>query len=257
MISLLGIGILTACFLMFLLWVLHLILKNASIVDVGWVYGIVLLGVMYGTMGPGFGPRKFLITLMVLLWGLRLGTYILTRIWGREEEGRYQALRQEWKTQLPLKFLGFFLLQGVLDAVFALPILFASLNPAPQISVLEWLSSSLWLLAFMGETLADLQLQGFKKDPVNRGKTCRAGLWNYSRHPNYFFEWLIWVSFFIFAVASPYGWISIVCPVLIFYFLFKVSGIPATEAQALRTKGDDYRDYQRTTSVFFPWFSKK
>ena len=100
------------------------------------------------------------------------------------------------------------------------------------------------------------QLQGFKKDPANRGKTCRAGLWSYSRHPNYFFEWLIWVSFFIFASASPYGWISIVCPVLIFYFLFKVSGIPATEAQALRTKGDDYRDYQRTTSAFFPWFPK-
>jgi len=249
-------GLVMACSMMFCLWVLHLILKNASIVDVGWVYCLVLLGVMYGTMAPGFGPRKFLVTLMVLLWGARLGTYILTRIWGKEEEGRYRALREEWKTNIPVKFLGFFMLQGVLDSVFSLPILFASLNPAPQISILEWLGVGLWCVAFAGETLADLQLQGFKKDPANQGKTCRIGLWNYSRHPNYFFEWLIWVSFFIFAAASPYGWISIACPVLIFYFLFKVSGIPATEAQALRTRGDEYRDYQRTTSAFFPWFPR-
>ena len=257
MASMLLTGVFIACSLMFILWVLHLLIKNASIVDVGWVFGIVLLVLLYASMGNGFWLRKFLIMVMTVSWGVRLGGYILFRIWGKEEEGRYQALRKEWGNHIAFKFLLFFLFQGVLDVVFALPAFFASINQNPEISHLEILSFGLCCFALLGESLADYQLTQFKKDPASKGKTCRAGLWNYSRHPNYFFEWLIWVSFFLFALASPFGFLSIACPILIFYFLFKVSGIPATEAQALRTKGDNYREYQRTTSVFIPWFPKR
>jgi steroid 5-alpha reductase family enzyme len=131
------------------------------------------------------------------------------------------------------------------------------MNPQPRLSPLEWAGLSLWVVALLGETAADAELKRFKADPANKGKTCRKGLWNYSRHPNYFFEWLIWVAFFLAALASPYGWISLLCPVLMFIFLFKVTGIPMTETQALKTRGKDYRDYQRTTSMFVPWFKKR
>jgi steroid 5-alpha reductase family enzyme len=112
------------------------------------------------------------------------------------------------------------------------------------------------MIAVGGEALADFQLHRFKADPANRGKTCRAGLWNYSRHPNYFFEWLVWCAYALYACASPGGWAGLACPLLMFYFLFRVTGIPLTEAQAVKTKGEDYLDYQRTTSVFVPWFHK-
>src|SRR5262249_44045583 len=102
----------------------------------------------------------------------------------------------------------------------------------------------------------DLQLEKFKKDPANKGQTCQVGLWNYSRHPNYFFEWLIWVSYFLFACGSSHGIYSIICPAIMLYLLFKVTGIPATEAQALKSRGDQYRDYQKRVSVFVPWFPK-
>ena len=109
-------------------------------------------------------------------------------------------------------------------------------------------------MALAGESAADRQLEAFRRDPANRGKTCRVGLWRVSRHPNYFFEWLVWVAYFVFALASPWGWVTIYCPALMLFFLFRVTGIPATEAQALKSRGEDYRQYQRTTSAFFPWF---
>ncbi|MBC7864198.1 MAG: DUF1295 domain-containing protein [Bacteroidia bacterium] len=115
----------------------------------------------------------------------------------------------------------------------------------------------LWFLCICGEGLSDLQLKLFKKDPANKGKVCQKGLWNYSRHPNYFFQLMIWVSVLIFALGSKYGWIAVVCPLSIGYLIFKVTGIPMTEEQALRSKGEAYKEYQRTTSAFIPWFKKK
>ena len=138
----------------------------------------------------------------------------------------------------------------------AAPLLAACLNPAPAIHPLEWAGLVLWAVTLAGEAVADRQLEVFRRDPASRGRTCRSGLWRYSRHPNYFFEWLVWVAYFVFALASPWGWATVYCPALMLYFLFRVTGIPATEEQAVRSRGDDYRDYQRTTSAFVPWFPK-
>jgi steroid 5-alpha reductase family enzyme len=113
------------------------------------------------------------------------------------------------------------------------------------------------LIAIAGETLADAQLAAFKRDPANRGGVCNVGLWRYSRHPNYFFEWLIWMSYFIFALASPFGWIAIVGPASILWLLIRVTGIPMAEEQSLRSRGDAYRRYQQATSAFIPWFPKR
>ena len=115
----------------------------------------------------------------------------------------------------------------------------------------------LWVVAWLGEAVADAQLAKFKADPASKGRTCRVGLWRYSRHPNYFFEWLTWVAFAWFATSSPNGWIGWISPALILYFLLRVTGIPATEEQALRSRGENYRRYQETTSAFLPWFPKK
>jgi steroid 5-alpha reductase family enzyme len=250
-------GAASVCGLMLLLWLIHLPLRNASVVDPGWAGGLALLGVIYAAMGGGYPLRTVLIASMALLWGLRLAFYLLfTRVIGHPEEGRYVQLRREWGGNLPLKFLLFFQFQALLCVFLATPFLVASLNRQPRLSLPEYVGTALWFVALIGEIVADSQLQAFKSDPANRGRTCRVGLWKYSRHPNYFFEWLIWVAFALFAMGSPYGYIALASPALMLFFLFRVTGIPATEAQALRTKGEDYRQYQRTTSVFVPWFPR-
>jgi steroid 5-alpha reductase family enzyme len=243
--------------MMFLLWLIHLPMGNASIVDVGWAFGLPLLAVTYAVIGSGYVWRRWLLAGMAIVWGVRLGTYLLLRIVGKPEEGRYQELRRQWKNHVALKFLLFFEFQALLDLFLSLPFLLAALNPQPALSPLEYAGFALWIVALAGETIADAQLAAFKRDSSLRGEVCQRGLWKYSRHPNYFFEWLIWVAWALFALASPYGWIALLCPALMFYFLFRVTGIPATEAQALRSKGEAYRRYQQTTSAFVPWFRKQ
>jgi steroid 5-alpha reductase family enzyme len=251
-------GALAVCSLMLLLWLIHLPLRNAAIVDAGWAGGLALLGVLYGIMGSGWAPRRALIAAMSMLWGLRLALYLLfTRVINQPEEGRYVQLRKQWGNHIALKFLLFFEFQAMLSLLLSTPFLLAAANPKPAFSPLEYAAALLWLAAIAGEFIADAQLNAFKSNAMNRGKTCRDGLWNYSRHPNYFFEWLIWVAFALFALASPLGYLALLCPMLMLYFLFKVTGIPATEAQALRSRGEEYRRYQETTSAFVPWFPRK
>ena len=256
--GLLGWGTFAVCVLMLILWLIHFPIRNAAIVDFGWGFGMFLLGTGYAAFGIGFWLRALLIGLMTGVAGLRLALYLLfTRIIGHPEEGRYQELRRKWKTNLGAKFLAFYEFQALLCVLLSIPYLAASVNAAPAVSPLEWAAFLLWIAAFIGEALADAQLTAFKGNPANKGRTCQVGLWRYSRHPNYFFEWLIWVSFALFATASPYGFIGWLSPALILYFLLKVTGIPATEEQALRSRGDEYRRYQQSTSAFIPWFPKQ
>ena len=251
------IGTASVMALMLLLWLIHLRTGNAAIVDAGWAGGLAMLGVLYAALGGGYGLRSALLAVMAAIWGLRLSIYLLTtRIIGHPEEGRYQELRRQWKTNIRFKFLLFFEFQAVLCVLLAVPFLAAARNAAPRISMLEWAGVAIWAVAMVGEAAADAQLSRFKADPSHKGHTCQAGLWRYSRHPNYFFEWLIWMGFALFALDSPGGWWGLLSPALILYFVLRVTGIPATEAQALRTRGDEYRRYQRSTSAFVPWFRK-
>lgn len=243
--------------MMFFLWLLGLQIRNYAVVDVGWTIGLPVLATIYSMYSPAPLGRITLALAMTWIWGFRLGLYLLfTRIIGHPEEGRYQQLRKDWKTNIDLKFLAFFQFQGALDLILSLPFLVALLNPATNLQPIELVGAAIWAVALAGESVADAQLNAFKRDVANKGKTCRRGLWNYSRHPNYFFEWMIWVAWFVFALGSPHGYIALICPLVMLYFLFKLTGIPATEAQALRSKGDDYRQYQETTSAFVPWFKK-
>ena len=246
-------GAALAAAVMIAAWAVHLRTCNAGVVDVAWSANLALLAILYAALGSGLPERRLLVALMGGFAGLRLAVHIHRRAHGKPEDGRYMTLRTEWGNNIALKFLFFFLFQGALDVFLAIPFLLAAVNPALRISPLESAGFVIWVIAIAGETSADRALERFKADPANRGKTCRKGLWKYSRHPNYFFEWVVWIAYAVFALASPYGWMALACPALMLYFLLRLTGIPATEAQALKSRGVDYREYQRTTSAFVPW----
>lgn len=243
-------------FIMLLVFLWALRIRNYGVVDVFWAFNFLVIAGITWVLAGGYGARKDLVCGLAALWSLRLGLYLSKRVLGhlQEEEGRYKQLRSEWGTG---KFFVFFQMQALSNVFLSIPFFIIALNPDPSLSVIEYLGAVLWLLCIIGEGLADWQLSQFKKDPANRGKVCQAGLWNYSRHPNYFFQLSIWISVLIFALPSPYGWLAVVCPLSIGYLIFKVTGIPMTEEQAVRSKGDAYREYQRTTSVFVPLPKKK
>jgi steroid 5-alpha reductase family enzyme len=246
--------------IMFALWRLGIRNRNFSYVDIGWSCNFAVLAGLYAAFAPGFLPRRLLIATMFRAHGLRLGWHLSKRIVGEPEEGRYQRLRQDWGAgggNVNLKFLGFFEFQAVLNAFLTLPMLIACFNHVPAFHALEIAGASLFLAGIVGESVADAQLAAFKRNPANRGSVCDLGLWRYSRHPNYFFEWLIWIAYALFALASPWGWIALAMPALMLHFLINVTGRKATEEQALHSKGERYRLYQARTSGFVPWFPKR
>jgi steroid 5-alpha reductase family enzyme len=251
--ALAGLGWIGAACVMLALWMLQRKTKNAAIVDAGWSAVVAALAIFYATQARGMDGRRLAIASMMGSWGARLSIHLLyDRILGKPEDGRYADLRRK-HAHADKWFFWFFQAQAAAAVLFSTPALFASVNPVPEFSSLEIIGATLWIAGFAGETTADRQLLHFKMDPENQGRTCQAGLWRYSRHPNYFFEWIIWVANATFAAASPWGWLSMSCPVLMLYLLLRVTGVPPTEAQALRSRGDEYRGYQATTSVFVPW----
>jgi len=266
---LLGMGWIITALLMTILWLVQRRTGNAAIVDVGWPASIPLLALIYLLAGSSGGVAlpEVLATAMALLWGGRLALYLYrTRIHGhREEEGRYRQLREDWGSAFQGKLYVFYQAQAILGVVFSLPFALLaaagaddqSVAPSMGVSPMFWGGLALWVLAFSGEALADRQLTRFKADPANRGKVCEAGLWAYSRHPNYFFEFNVWVAFALMALDAPGGWVAWLCPALMLFFLFRVTGIPATEEQALRSKGEAYRRYMATVSPFIPWFRRR
>ena len=234
-------------------------MDNYGIVDIAWSYAFGALTAFYAAAAPGWLPRRLLICALALLWSLRLGTHLYIRVIGHHpvEDGRYQEMRKRWSANFAQKMAVFYQQQAVSVVTLGLPFLLSTRNPAPQFHPLEITGAVLWLFAILGESTADAQLNTFKKNPANKGKVCAIGLWAGSRHPTYFFEWGIWVAYFVFACASPWGWLSVICPAVMLYLLLRVTGIPMTEAQSIRFRGDAYRAYQRRVSAFVPWFLKK
>jgi steroid 5-alpha reductase family enzyme len=258
--TLLIISTLVLCFfVMSLTWFLARLWDNAGIVDVTWSLLFAGVALLYFVSVPGFNHVQGMLFAMVTIWSLRLGIYLWIRVYRHhpQEDPRYHALRPAFPGRVWLMFFVFFQIQGLLIVLLSVPFALVWVSGPSQPGLWEWLGFALWLVAVLGESAADRQLQTFKSDPRNHGKTCRVGLWRYSRHPNYFFEWLVWMAFFIFALGTPWGWTAFYAPLLMLWFLWKFTGIPASEARALLTRGDDYRAYQQATSAFFPWFPKK
>lgn len=239
------------------LWAVHLVVRNASIADVGFCFGLIAVVVWYATQASGDGERKALVVLMAAIYAGRLGLYILfNRVMGKQEDARYRRLRQEWGRSERIRMFGYFQLQAAAVTACSLPFLVVIQNPRAPFGLSELAGLLLWILAVSGEAAADWQLASFRAKPWNHDRVCREGLWYYSRHPNYFFEWLHWWSYVVMAFGAP-GWpLTWIGPLAMGWALVKVTGIPLAERRALETRGEDYRVYQRTTNAFIPWFPK-
>lgn len=233
-------------------------IDNYSIVDPAWSLSFVLLVLGYAMFEDGAWIHRALTLLIVGIWSLRLGLFLVKRVVSHhpKEDNRYTELRNRYSPQIKKGFFEFFQIQGLSVVLLSIPFLLVCRNGASAVSPFEFIGIAVWFFGVCGESIADVQMNRFKADPSNRGKTCQRGLWNYSRHPNYFFESMIWWGFFIFALGSPGGWISFYCPLGMLYILLKVTGVPFAEEQALKSRGEEYRRYQKTTSEFIPWFRK-
>lgn len=245
--------------LLFLMtWRLSVKLDNYSFVDVTWALSFAPVALLFAGVGSGWLPRRIAITALVGVWSLRLGIYLWKRVAGHhpKEDVRYAVLREKWKANPPKAFLFFFLAQAVLVWLLMLPVFLITQQAAADFHALEIAGVLLWFVALIGEGAADAQLARFKRTNTDPKAVCQAGLWRYSRHPNYFFQSLLWWGLFLIALPAPWGWTAIVAPVAMLHFLLNVTGIPLTEKLAVEKRGDVYREYQRTTSAFVPWFRK-
>jgi steroid 5-alpha reductase family enzyme len=242
-----GWGALATC--LALLWWRQVRTRNATSVDAAWSAGIGALVIAYAVLSDGNPSRRLLVGGLGAVWAFRLAWFLLRyRVLGhRTEDGRYRAMRDYWGDRAQPWFFLFYQGQAAVAVLFSVPILAAMQGGALDLAA--WLGVAIWVTAVAGETLADRQLAQFRDDPSTRGEVCRRGLWRYSRHPNYFFEWLHWWAYVAIGHAALLTWVG---PVAMFVFLFRLTGIPYTEMQALRSRGERYRDYQRTTSVFIP-----
>ncbi len=239
-----------------LLWVYQKRTGDAGIVDVAWSASVGIIAACFCLSAIGGNQtRRFLVAGLALLWAGRLSWHVYQRLQKHSEDGRYVEMKQKWGEQTDKKMFRFYQFQAFVAVLFALPMLIAAWNPTP-FGILDVIGIAIWFLALAGEAIADRQLDSFRNNPSNKGQVCKRGRWRFSRHPNYFFEWIHWWSYVFLAISYPIGWFSIVAPFAMLFFILRVTGIPPTERQALKSRGDLYRDYQRTTSAFFPWFPK-
>ena len=244
---------------MALLWRVQKRTGNAGIVDVAWSFGTGLVGVAFCVFGSGLPARRLLLGAMIGVWGCRLGWHLWQRMQREPEDGRYTEIREKTGENADRWLFGFFQVQAVWALIFASPIFLAARNSTgdPEaalggLGLLDFVGAAIWLIAIGGETLADRQLAAFKSDPDSKGKVCRRGLWAWSRHPNYFFEWTHWFAYVAIGWSASYGWTTLFGPAVMLFFLTKVTGIPPTERQALRSRGEAYRRYQEEVSAFVP-----
>lgn len=241
---------------MLFLWLLSVRLKNASIVDIFWGFDFVLIAWTAFFLAPqGYIPRKELSVWMATLWGLRLTFHIGWRNWGKREDFRYAAWReQNGQRWWWISFFKVFLLQGILMWVISAPLIAVQTSGFPAIlTPLDLTGGMIWGFGLAFETIGDRQLTRFKSNPANKGKLLISGLWKFTRHPNYFGDAVAWWGMYLVALASG-SWWTIFSPILMTWLLMKVSGVAMLERTMSAKPG--YEEYMQKTSAFFPWFPK-
>ena len=240
-------------------WLVQWRTRNAGWVDVVWTWALGAAGIVYALV-PAAGAsaptsRQWLVGGLVLAWSLRLGVHLAWRTWHGPEDRRYAQFREDWGSGYEPRMFALLQVQAAAAAILALSMLLAARNPAP-LAVKDVGALIILMVAVGGAGLADAQLERFRRQPENRGRVCGRGLWRWSRHPNYFFEWLGWFAYPVLAIdvhgQYPLGWVALSGPAFMYVLLVHVSGIPPLERQMLKTRGAAYREYQARTGAFFP-----
>jgi steroid 5-alpha reductase family enzyme len=237
-------------------WAICVRIHNYGFLDVTWTLMVGVLASADCIAGSGPVLRRLAFGAVTAAWSLRLGLFVLFRVLRHHprEDKRYATFRERWTS--PAAFLAFFELQAAIAVIFSLPFLIAANASKLDLHLTEWLGLILAAVGLLGEAVSDAQAAAFKRRTPHGG-ILDGGLWRYSRHPNYFFELVFWIGIAVAAATLPGGWVAMICPLLIAYFLLRVTGIPLTEKYAVQTYGEAYRAYQRSTSAFVPWPVRK
>jgi steroid 5-alpha reductase family enzyme len=235
-------------------WAVQRATGNSGWVDVVWSFGLGIAGLVLALVPGGLTTRQIVVALLIVVWSARLGLHIAQRSMHGPEDARYAALRQEWGSRFQVRLFLFLQIQAAAAALLGLSMMLAAHNPAAFPRGLDIAGIAVLIVAVAGEGVADEQLRRFKRDPLNKGRICDAGLWGWSRHPNYFFEWFGWVAYPLLAISSDWGWgwLALSGPAFMYWLLVYVSGIPLLEQQMLKSRGDAFRAYQSRVSAFFP-----
>lgn len=238
-------------------WLAQKQLGNAGWTDVFWTLGTGICGVV-AALWPdpfGYGPRQFIVALLIAVWSLRLGLYVAFRVARSEDEDpRYARMRKSHGDRFQAVMFKLSLAQPPATALLIISVAIAAHETTPYLRTADLAGLAILLIAIFGESLSDHQMKRFKADPANKGKVMDVGLWGWSRHPNYFFEWFGWLAYPVIGMSldRPWSWASMIAPVVMYQVLNKLTGIPPTEAAMVASKGDAYRAYQKRVSPFFP-----
>lgn len=251
-------GLLVICILAFLTWLLSIYLKDVSIVDSAWSLMFLAAAAVYLVQSGDYSLKNILVICLVAIWAIRLSAHLTWRNWGEPEDRRYQIIREKYNPNFNLKSLYIiFLFQAILAWLVTLPLLgVLTIGTDQSLNVLGLFIAGivLWSVGLFYETVADWQLAKFKNTPSNHGKVMNQGLWKYSRHPNYFGEFLVWWGFYLMALSAG-AWWSIISPLIMTWLLLKFSGVVMLE-ETITERRPDYREYAKKTNAFFPWFLK-
>ena len=239
-------------------WLVSLVKRNVTVVDSLWGLGFVLIAWITLILSDGYVGRSILIAAMATLWGLRLCIYLTWRNWGKSEDPRYGSWRKKSGSRFWIVSLfKVFILQAVFMWCISLALQWGQMQRTPDhLTWLDALGAMVWAAGFLFESISDWQLARFKSVPSNKGKVMERGLWAYSRHPNYFGEFLVWWGFFLVTLPTPGGWWTVCSPLVVTMVLLKMTGIPLTEKTIASTR-PGYREYVERTNAFIPWFPKK
>lgn len=251
-------ALMALCAVMFAAWLWQRRTENIGWVDVFWTFGTAICGIglaLAWRNGATAMLRLAVVCGLAVVWAIRLGLFVALRVASaKEEDGRYRALREEWGAALQPRLFGFLQLQAAVSLILAAAIALAANRPSAALTLQDLLGALVALVAIGGESIADQQLRRFASNPANRGRVCDVGLWSWSRHPNYFFEWLGWFAYPAFAIdlsgAYPAGWLSFLAPLVMFGVLRFGTGVPPLEDHMLRSRGDAFRAYQARVSPF-------
>jgi steroid 5-alpha reductase family enzyme len=240
-------------------WLLQRRTGQSGWIDATWSFAIGAAGVALALAplgGDAPGARQYMVAAFALAGALRLGAHIVSRSLNAGEDPRYHALAVEWGADFPRRLFWFLQIQAACAFLLSLAVFLAARNPSPFPAATDLLGALLLAAAISGEAWSDATLARFRKTSGPGRSVCDEGPWGWSRHPNYFFQWLSWVGFAVVAMNFsgewPQGFLALLAPAFMYWLLAHVSGVPPLEKHMLESRGDAFRAYQASVNVFFP-----